>query len=374
MNNRTVLLRLDSERQTVADADVTLEITPHVVRAIGKEASWSGIVYSRFSAQEAAAVINCEIGYFANLNRAFEWKVYSHDEPSDLLDRLRSCGFKIGEEDALMILDLQELPAALRAPAPEGVIVRPVYMLIGVHADLAFQESSKKSERIGSAWQAKKGRAVDGKALTAQVPQWLKAEKGKPVTIIGERAETVRKIFQLAALGLGNTRIIRKLMADGDRPFLRGKMGVNWTPSYITKLLSARSVLGEYQRHKYINGKRIPVGDPLPDFFPSVISYTEWEAARATIDAKTCGNRAGRGGTRGELATNLFTGLVKDVTAGRNLNFHSKSKINPPYLVTAYSSTDRTSNRIRYDKFETAFLGFLSELDWKSVAGWGSDN
>jgi GNAT superfamily N-acetyltransferase len=126
MNNRLVLLRLDSERQTVADADVTLEITPHVVRAIGKETSWSGIVYSRFSAQEAAAVINCEIGYFANLNRGFEWKVYSHDEPSDLLDRLRSCGFKIGEEEALMILDLQELPTALLAPAPEGVIVRPV--------------------------------------------------------------------------------------------------------------------------------------------------------------------------------------------------------------------------------------------------------
>jgi len=126
MNNRIVLLRLDSERRTVGDADVTLEITPHVVRAIGKGASWSGIVYSRFSAQEAAAVINCEIGYFANLNRGFEWKVYSHDEPSDLLDRLRNCGFKIGEEEALMILDLQELPAALLAPVPEGVIVRPV--------------------------------------------------------------------------------------------------------------------------------------------------------------------------------------------------------------------------------------------------------
>lgn len=126
MNDRPVLLRLDSERQAVADAHVTLEKTPHVVRAIGKETSWSGIVYSRFSAQEAEAVINCEIGYFSNLNRGFEWKVYSHDEPSNLLDRLRSCGFKIGEEEALMILDLQELPTALLAPAPEGVTVRPV--------------------------------------------------------------------------------------------------------------------------------------------------------------------------------------------------------------------------------------------------------
>ena len=97
MNDRIVLLRLDSERQTVADADVTLEITPHVVRAIGKETSWERHCLLALFGQEAAAVINCEIRYFANLNRGFEWKVYSHDEPSDLLDRLRSCGFKIGE-------------------------------------------------------------------------------------------------------------------------------------------------------------------------------------------------------------------------------------------------------------------------------------
>jgi hypothetical protein len=44
-------------------------------------------------------VIDYEIDYFGKLNRGFEWKVYSHDDPSDLLARLRLRGFAIGEEE-----------------------------------------------------------------------------------------------------------------------------------------------------------------------------------------------------------------------------------------------------------------------------------
>jgi hypothetical protein len=48
MNDRMILLRLDTERQTIPDADITLDKTPHVVRAIAKQGSWNGIVYARF--------------------------------------------------------------------------------------------------------------------------------------------------------------------------------------------------------------------------------------------------------------------------------------------------------------------------------------
>jgi GNAT superfamily N-acetyltransferase len=126
MNDPTILLLLDAERQTVADTDITLEKTTYVVRAIGREGSWNGIVYSHFSKAEAEEVINDEIGYFVNTGRGFEWKVYSHDQPPDLLTRLRSRGFKIGEEEALMVLDLQELPLRPLAPGPAGVAVRAI--------------------------------------------------------------------------------------------------------------------------------------------------------------------------------------------------------------------------------------------------------
>jgi len=126
MNDRMTLLRLDTERQTIPDTDITLDKTPHVVRAIAKQGSWNGIVYSRFLSEEAEMVIGSEIGFFTKLQRSFEWKIYSHDEPPDLLERLRSHGFKIGEEEALMILDLEEVPPPLLAPAPADVTVKPI--------------------------------------------------------------------------------------------------------------------------------------------------------------------------------------------------------------------------------------------------------
>jgi GNAT superfamily N-acetyltransferase len=126
MDGSMILRRLDAERQSVADGDSTLEKTPYVVRAVGSRTGWNGIVYSRFSASETERIVPGEIAYFTRLNRGFEWKVYSHDEPPDLLTQLRARGFRIGEEESLMVRDLVELPPSLLAPLPEGVTVRPV--------------------------------------------------------------------------------------------------------------------------------------------------------------------------------------------------------------------------------------------------------
>ena len=83
-------------------------------------------MYSHFSTSVAESVIDNEIRYFAGLRRSFEWKVYSHDEPSDLLTRLQNRGFNIGAEESLMILDLQDLPPGLLASSPGGITVTAV--------------------------------------------------------------------------------------------------------------------------------------------------------------------------------------------------------------------------------------------------------
>jgi hypothetical protein len=73
MNDGILLQLLDSERQTIADTDVTLEKTPYVVRTIGTETegSWNGIVYSHFSITEAEEMIDDEISYFVKIGRGF---------------------------------------------------------------------------------------------------------------------------------------------------------------------------------------------------------------------------------------------------------------------------------------------------------------
>jgi GNAT superfamily N-acetyltransferase len=126
MDEVTILRQLDVERQTIADSDVRLERTPYVVRAISVASTWNGVVYSRFPASETALIVQGEIEYFTRLGGAFEWKVYSHDEPPDLLTYLRNGGFRIGEEESLMVCDSSELSSLLTAAPPAEVKVIPV--------------------------------------------------------------------------------------------------------------------------------------------------------------------------------------------------------------------------------------------------------
>src|SRR5262249_24097189 len=69
-----------------------------------------------------------------------------------------------------------------------------------------------------------------------------------------------------------------------------------------------------------------------------------------------------------DVAANLFSGIVFDVTEGRSMNY--KTDTYRAYLVTSFLQIGAKCNRIRYDKFETEFLKFLSGVvDWKAVAG-----
>ena len=94
--------------------------------------------FTRFSQSETEAIVDAEIGYFTGLNYEFEWKVYSHDEPPDLLEQLRDRGCRIGDEEALLI---RELSPFLIAPLPAGVTVNPVRDEQGI-ADFLSVESA----------------------------------------------------------------------------------------------------------------------------------------------------------------------------------------------------------------------------------------
>lgn len=151
------------------------------------------------------------------------------------------------------------------------------YVIIDVQADLAYQESAKKQERVRSARIAEKQQAaVDGLAFTPRCPSWIKAEVGHKPVLIEERAATVRRIFQLAVDGIGYKRIVNTLIAEGRHPFIseKGKQGRIWSPEYIQKTLHSRAVLGEYQPHKLVNGERVPEGEAIAEFYPKVVDQS----------------------------------------------------------------------------------------------------
>jgi hypothetical protein len=248
-------------------------------------------------------------------------------------------------------------------------------IIVDVELGRAWKESVYKSERIIAAWATKKSNAENGKALTKWVPAWLKAEKGEKIQVIPERAAIIVKIFELSALGLGACRIIDKLIADGDQPF-----GDSWTLPYIKKILKNRAVLGEFQPGKRVNRKKLKDGDPIVGLFPVVITHEQWNAARQSVatrthkylNSKTGEIMAGWRGGRSGNGTTLFTGLLFDATFdGRPMSFQkAKGDAKYDYLITAYKA-GLPQHALRYDRFENAFLSFLQDLDWKSVAGIG---
>ncbi|MFJ2204370.1 GNAT family N-acetyltransferase [Streptomyces microflavus] len=106
---------------------VRVERSGPVVRQVGGPDDWNGVVWSdpELDAAGADAAIAAQIEHCTALGLPdFEWKLYAHDRPTGLGDRLRAAGFEPEEPETLLVA-----PAGLSAgpvELPEGVTLRPV--------------------------------------------------------------------------------------------------------------------------------------------------------------------------------------------------------------------------------------------------------
>jgi hypothetical protein len=101
------------QRREPEDPAMRREVIGPVVRLVSRHDRRSCVIYSSLRPENVEAAIEEQIDYFNALGHGFEWKVYSHDTPEDLKERLVARGFALDETEAILVLDLQELPAAL---------------------------------------------------------------------------------------------------------------------------------------------------------------------------------------------------------------------------------------------------------------------
>jgi hypothetical protein len=73
--------------------DGHVEHDDSVIRSISVGVGWTGVVWSDLDDVTADAVIAAQISRFAEPTRAWEWKHYSYDQPSNFPDRLLAGGF-----------------------------------------------------------------------------------------------------------------------------------------------------------------------------------------------------------------------------------------------------------------------------------------
>ncbi|WEH38716.1 GNAT family N-acetyltransferase [Streptomyces sp. AM 2-1-1] len=108
-----------------------------VVRRSGGPDDWNGVVWSdpALDVSAAGAVVAAQVAHFTALGAArgvtsFEWKLYGHDRPAGLAERLEAAGFVPEPPETLMVAAVADLPADAGPPA--GVEVREVRDAVGV--------------------------------------------------------------------------------------------------------------------------------------------------------------------------------------------------------------------------------------------------
>ncbi|MFD8981762.1 GNAT family N-acetyltransferase [Streptomyces sp. NPDC059564] len=142
--------RYDAEvRRDAAHASV--ERVGAVVRTV-PGLGWNGVLWSDLDEATADAEIAAQVAYFGALDGdagggvEFEWKLYSHDRPADLGERLRAAGFVPEPPETLMVARTADL-AALPVEAPEGITLRVVTDEAGVDLMMEVHHRAFGTER-----------------------------------------------------------------------------------------------------------------------------------------------------------------------------------------------------------------------------------
>jgi hypothetical protein len=125
MDRDALLQRLDTERRTLVHDGTLIDVREHITRLRATDGSHHAVNFSSLTDVNADDVIRAEIEHHRALNVPFEWKLFAHDAPADLRDRLVRHGFTVGAHEAVLVCDLSnpnDPPAWVNAD--DGIIVR----------------------------------------------------------------------------------------------------------------------------------------------------------------------------------------------------------------------------------------------------------
>jgi len=273
------------------------------------------------------------------------------------LDRLSRQGVRLALR---LFLDILERGITIVTLQPEHIFendtLDEMSLIIAIVVmGRANEESAMKSYRGKASWESKRKQASIRK-ITAKCPLWMILSEDKThFDLISERVDAVKKIFELSCSGLGGMKIVKYLHAHVP-PFKKV-----WSKTSIRRILSDRSVLGEYQPHtgsvKHKNRK--PIGEPLLNYYPRIISDDVFYHAQKSLKDNLV-----QRGRKGNNITNLFTGLVRD-TFGGIMAVVSKDR----RVLVSYEATRGRGDFVSfpYEFFEIGIMRWLKELRSEDV-------
>jgi hypothetical protein len=187
-------------------------------------------------------------------------------------------------------------------------------------------------------------------------PGWLKLSEDRCSFIfLPDRAEIVRKIFELSIGGLGSYSIANHLDRQSIPAF---GPSPSWDHTTIDYMLRNRATVGEHQPKSYAGGskKGVPVGAPIPGYYPAVVDEATFQAAQL---ARRRNLAVGRG-RKGHNITNIFTGLTTCAYCASSVKFHSNGNSKSLICTQVLNGTGCIRVAWSYRNFESSVLHFLA--------------
>lgn len=238
------------------------------------------------------------------------------------LDRLSRAQVRVGLQLWLELLDAGitiHTHTPERDYPPESANDVLAIMEVLFYYARANEESETKSYRIRNKWSERRKLATDDptKKLTALAPAWVKLNDERcGWELDAERVSLIRRMADEYLSGRGCYGIAKRLTREGIPCFKLNwkrtkKRSLAWSHAYVHKILTHRALIGEYQPRHVVDGKRIPVGEPIPGYFPAILSEPDFYKIQELAK-----NRQGIKGREGKTVANLFTGLLKSAADG----------------------------------------------------------
>jgi DNA invertase Pin-like site-specific DNA recombinase len=228
------------------------------------------------------------------------------------------------------------------------------FLVAILHLMRAHGESERKSGLLKAAWSNKRSKAVaDRTVMTKLVPTWMTLDAKRRPVLVPERAATVRLMVRMKLKGAGYMAIAAHLNREGVAPFRRA---AQWQKSIVHKILTSPALVGTFtpsiREHK--DGKLLlHAQEPIPNYFPPVISEDTFSRLQQTLSAPQA---RGRHAKRG--AASILAGLARCPECDSIMTRVRGGRANKFYLVCTKvrAGAAKHGQRVRYEHLETVFI------------------
>ena len=164
-----------------------------------------------------------------------------------------------------------------RRYSKQTLAANPFELIISIMVmSRAHEESKIKSYRVKESWINRNKLAAEGKHINIRLPAWLESKNQKYIVTPG-KGEVIKRIFQLYLDGFGTQTIAQMLIKEKVLNIAKSMSGKKiWHPTYIQRILKSKEVIGYYTG----------TSPEVPNFFPAIISETDFYAVQAKIKSR----------------------------------------------------------------------------------------